>query len=219
MDTNMFKYIAMFCAGIAVGSLGTKLIIDRLNEERLEEELPYSDPYAEEAESKDDHILEDPTVNVVDLRKKVKRQQKNYSALSKQEKGDLNALVEKYAPTPKVRVVSFDEFMDGAVAVKDAISYYDGDTTFCNQDEKVIDDPNTLFGANIQLHFGELNDDPDMVYVRNENLGIDYEINRIHNSYSVVILGMAPKTTRPRSRRKSRKESAENGNEKEIDEE
>lgn len=84
------------------------------------------------------------------------------------------------------------------------VSFYTEDSVFADEDENKIDDPKSRFGANIHLHFGEDNDDPDIVYVVNPVLEDVYEIIKIEESYSVQVLGepLKPEKKAPVRRRK-----------------
>lgn len=141
------------------------------------------------------------------------------------EKGDLSELVKPYKPDSKqdnIRIISIDEYDSNRTASREPIAYYAGDTTFANANEEIIPNPEDFFGPNIHLHFGEESDDPDIVYVRNENNGVSYELTQIHGKYHVIVLGMPdeePKTTKAKRRRSSKKAEALENEEESIENE
>ncbi len=197
MDGNMIKRIGLIAAGGVVGGvigyfLGG-LIVDQLEKRAQELQWVKKD---EEAEGKLT-ITEVENGKIVSQR--VVTKTKDYTKFAK---GDLTELVKPYtssiveegekeiAKSDRIMIISMDDYDSDRSHNKEPIGYYEGDTTFANAAEEIIDDPVSIFGPNIHLHFGEESQDPDIVYVRNENNGVDYEITRIHNSYSVVVMGI-----------------------------
>lgn len=71
---------------------------------------------------------------------------------------------------------------------KICISYYNDDATLADENDQIVDDIFLLIGKCLE-HFGEKSEDPDVVYVRNDNLGIDYEVVAKHTSYKSAVLG------------------------------
>jgi hypothetical protein len=117
-----------------------------------------------------------------------------------------------------IMIISLEEYEGNRAMNKEPISYYVDDATFADINEDIIPNPNDLFPVNIHLHFGQQSEDPDIVYVRNENNGCDYEITQIHGSYSVIVAGFpaeAPKDTKAKRRRTTKKVSANDEEENE----
>jgi hypothetical protein len=130
-------------------------------------------------------------------------------------KAALEELVQPYRNDDAPRITEFDEWIDaGRHYDRETIMYYEEDTTFCGEDEQIIDAPQNLFGPNIQLHFGEGNEDPDAVYVLNGGRGEAYEIVRMDGSYSVQVLGEIPEPPKPskpvRNKRPGRPKGSKN---------
>ncbi len=125
-------------------------------------------------------------------------------------KPSLDVLAEKYKPQQTslnekgTAIIPEEMWTTEERMGKVSINFYEEDSVFANEEDDPIEDPADLFGANIHLHFGTLSGDQDVVYVRNYRDLIDYEITRIHNSFSVVVMGEEPKKKNPSSRGKKK---------------
>lgn len=110
-------------------------------------------------------------------------------------KKPLSELVRPYESESKeaIRIVDFDEVVGNDVEL---IHYYDEDTTFCYGSGDLIDDPNSLFVPNVHLHFAS--SESDIVYVRNDDVGLYYEIVRLLGSYKEEVLGEIPEEKKPK---------------------
>jgi multidrug efflux pump subunit AcrA (membrane-fusion protein) len=83
------------------------------------------------------------------------------------------------------------------------ITYWEEDDTLCDEREAIIPDIEGTVGA-INLHsFDESGSKAkDVIYVRNDRLKADYEIVRVKQSYSKVVLGLRDEDRfQPRMRR------------------
>jgi hypothetical protein len=65
-----------------------------------------------------------------------------------------------------------------------SLDYYEGDDTLTDERGNIIANVDELVGYDFADHFGEYED--DSVFVRNDKLGVDYEILRDYRSYSEV---------------------------------
>lgn len=201
---QLVKNVCLLAVGGIVGAFTGYLVAEIIIRQRDKQEEPEYEwvPEVEEKKEPDPMAVE----QAVRDRNREKHPVKDYRQFSK-EKGDLAVLVEQYVtPIKKVRIISAQEAADAGSRPFEMINYYEGDNTFCDIEEKQIDDPNTRFVSNVHLHFGEQSGDPDIVYVRNDNNGVDYEITRIRNKYSVVVLGMVePEKEKPKRSRRTKK--------------
>lgn len=73
---------------------------------------------------------------------------------------------------------------------KVTITYYAGDDILADDEENVVPDVELVVGHDALTSFGQDSDDPEVVLVRNELLGSDYEIIRTFESYSETVLGI-----------------------------
>lgn len=86
---------------------------------------------------------------------------------------------------------AMDDFQE-----KVTVTYYEGDDTLCDEDESIMQIGDTI-------GWNALEDicDKDVIYVRNEKLGIDYEVCLDERSYAEYIMGI-PLDQPPRRRRR-----------------
>ena len=78
--------------------------------------------------------------------------------------------------------ISDDEFADSNVNHdKVTLYYYTVDDTLTDDSEEFIDDRRMLGDVDLSMW-----EDPSTMYVRNEAIGIDYEIILIHGTYSEI---------------------------------
>lgn len=61
--------------------------------------------------------------------------------------------------------------------------YYEGDDTLADDKDEPIDDPEDIVGSRFRELFGRDADDPDVLYIRNEQRGADFEISRVNRNY------------------------------------
>lgn len=70
------------------------------------------------------------------------------------------------------------------------VTYYVGDDVLVDDKESPIDEVDEIVGVSNLQRFGEGSGDPNVVYVRNNRLGLDYEIVRSKGKYAVDVLGL-----------------------------
>lgn len=89
-----------------------------------------------------------------------------------------------------------------------SIRYYDVDSTLADENDDIIDDPVGAVGESALSRFGDGSKDPDIVYVRNDKLGTDFEVVRIYKSYKETVMGVVEAKEKLR-RKKVRNEDKE----------
>lgn len=116
---------------------------------------------------------------------------------------------ERKAPTYEPpHVISDEEFNSGAQHHdKISLYFYTEDEVVCDENEEIVSDVEGVLGEDLVNEF----DTQNMVWVRNDSLGIDYEIVAIHKSYVRDVLGEVEddqdaKELRARKRREFRQE-------------
>lgn len=91
-------------------------------------------------------------------------------------------------------MIDAERFMDDHMNDKAYVNWYEKDNVF-EEDLIVTKDPAQSFGTadgNDLFKSPEMRDDPDTVYIRNNKQCTDYEITRIHGSYSEMVGGAKP---------------------------
>ena len=83
------------------------------------------------------------------------------------------------------KIVSRDEFFasDFEHHDKSTLYFYKEDEVLATEDDEVIADPSTLIGDALDK-YGFRGNSEEVIYVRNYGLGIDYEIEKVDNSYA-----------------------------------
>jgi hypothetical protein len=68
-------------------------------------------------------------------------------------------------------------------------TYYEGDDVLCDERDRVVDARDEILGTDFMEKFGHGSDDPNVVYIRNEDLGVEIEVCRSPNSYAEEVHG------------------------------
>lgn len=106
-------------------------------------------------------------------------------------------------------VIPYGEYEDATsenamLFEKEVLCYYEEDEVLVDENEDIIMVSDTI-GLDALDSFGELSEDPDIVYIRNEKMGTDYEVMCIHKSYQETVLGVMPeKPVKKRAAKRSR---------------
>lgn len=88
-------------------------------------------------------------------------------------------------------VITSEEYEhDEAGFEKAELTYYDEDDVLCDSDDTVVP-VDSAVGVENMLRFGHGSGDPEVVYVRSPQLGIDFEVTHNAGSYAEVVLGQA----------------------------
>ena len=72
---------------------------------------------------------------------------------------------------------------------KISLTYYEDNCILADEGDEIVTDIDGTVGRENLDKFGELSDDPEVVYVRNEKIAVDYEIIRLSKSYSDTVMG------------------------------
>lgn len=97
----------------------------------------------------------------------------------------------KYRTEDKPYIITHDEYF---AAEKDydmvSLTYFETDDTLVDEQDKPVEDSDKVVGDEHLARFGSGSKDRNIVYVRNDRLGIDYEIVKSKGSYLEEVLGM-----------------------------
>lgn len=83
-------------------------------------------------------------------------------------------------------VISEPEYISNDNYEKSYIKWYSKDNTFVGEDENVLDEKDVfgMIGDTATRRFGEESNDEDVVYIRNEGMMTDFEVDRVNGRYS-----------------------------------
>jgi hypothetical protein len=226
MNKMVIKNLVIFVVGAGVGALLTYQFVKTKYEAVAQEEIDsvkevfartdkdrgvffrgMTDEEYEEYVTK--MTAEYDTPAITDERKNIiyrKPDKKTYTRYNDMVTGRDGAVVESFKEHDEeidpVRVISLDEFNhEHPEFDKITINYYDLDDTLADEQEEVISNPDYIVGPEALLNFGQDSEDPDIVYVRNCRLSIDYEVVRVNQSYMETVMGIVDDTGRPVRRR------------------
>lgn len=211
MNGELIRKAAIYTLGFAIGAGAgyalSSFIYDNMVEEEFEEEF-----------LEDEEELEEDDIETVvpEPHKKRERKKVDYNAMyNKEGKPDLNSLVKNIRQEVEAGIEELDETPDPTKPYlitrvsyeeefqahqKVVYHYYEEDDILTNaENETVITaNPDKFLGPDALDSFGQQELDPDFVHVRNEVLGVDYEIQIIHGSFEQAIQGIKEKirTTR-----------------------
>lgn len=189
--------LCIFIGGALIGSSITYLVVKNKYEKIIDEEIEsvketYEDAYGEKTKTAKLVESMDGAMNPREKNQKAYeeliRQYKNDESTedeedeedeeddSDEQEGDDDDMVEPYIITP-------DEFGDTGYETICLTLYADGVIEDDEGDMWSDDDISVLLGRDSLSHMGENVDDPDVLYVRNENEEVDYEIARDVDKY------------------------------------
>ena len=86
------------------------------------------------------------------------------------------------------------------------LTYYDGDGVLCNDRDEIFDpeDLDRVIGEKNLDRFGHGSNDPLVVYIRNDNLELIYEISKTDQSYAEAVHGFTKESWEPKNRLRER---------------
>lgn len=89
-------------------------------------------------------------------------------------------------------VISYNEWCksDEDEYKKDTIVYYEDDQIVYDMHDSTIKEYQELVGEEALELFGMMSHDPDVVYIRNKRMKVDFEFVREHSSYHQSVLGL-----------------------------
>lgn len=97
----------------------------------------------------------------------------------------------KYRTDDKPYIITHDEYFAGE---KDydtqSYTYYKVDDTLTDEHDKPVENVEEAIGEDHLVRFGSGSKDPNIVYIRNDRLGTDYEVIQSAGSYLEEVLGM-----------------------------
>lgn len=87
-------------------------------------------------------------------------------------------------------VISHDEFMENEMdSSQITLTFYEGDDVLTDEKEQPIPDVEETIGEDNLQRFGHGSRDPNVVYIRNPRLDVDFEVTLSKGNYTEEVLG------------------------------
>lgn len=103
-------------------------------------------------------------------------------------------------------VISEEEFLLGERDIeKTSITWYAGDLVLADERDKEIPSVDPIIGTDNLERFGEGSNDPNIVYIRNERLDMDFEVLKHDGKYAHEVLGLQHSDKGSREHRQANK--------------
>lgn len=181
MNRSIFTKIGVFIAGAGIGSVVTYKIMDTKCSQRIQDEIAsvkevYSKKYSTTEETEKDQNESDEDIS------ETKKIIKEYGYVTETDEKENSRKDKEEMNEP--HVISPEEVGDCDYTVITLWHYADGTVT--NDNGKVVGNVTELIGKNYADHFGEYEEDPDAVYVRNDDQGVDYEVLKDSRDFSDI---------------------------------
>lgn len=87
-------------------------------------------------------------------------------------------------------IMHLEEYRQSDCSHQITITYFEGDDVLVDEADEVISKKDEVVGMENLTKFGYGSDDPNVVYIRNPKLDIEYEILRHRGHYAKEILGL-----------------------------
>ena len=176
MNRNLLSKIVVFIAGASIGAAVTYKVVTDRYEKIIQEEI---DSVKEAFSNKNEKPEENEEESDEPTDKEV------YASIVKDSGYAIDTDKKEEKQMEKPHVISPSEYGDSDYAMLSLTYFLDG--TVLNERDKIVSNVTELIGDDYANHFDEYPDDPDTVYVRNDKLGIDFEVLRDYREYSEVI--------------------------------
>ena len=178
----MWKHVLAGVAGVAIGvAIGytiRKPDVDAVEEQVAEEVAEFKRRYKELHEAPAAPVDGEPEREEVKDVDESEELSKSYETTS--DESDIEIL----RTGTGIRRLSEDEFVDAPQCETETLLYYTIDGVVASVDEEELPDPDALIGS----WYRELDAD-DSMFVRNEDVGVDYEVQAVPYSYKEYVLG------------------------------
>lgn len=90
-----------------------------------------------------------------------------------------------------IYIISKEEFgVNAPDNEQEQLTYYEGDDILATNADQIVTEVVATIGDDCLSKFGYGSDNDDIVYIRNEITGCDYEILRTDGKYSEIVLGL-----------------------------
>lgn len=178
----MWKHVLAGAAGVVIGvAIGytiRKPDADAVEEQVAEEVTAFKRRYKELHEAPSAPVDGEPEREEVKDVDESEELSKSYETTS--DETDIDII----RTGTGIRQLSEDEYIEAPQCETEALLYYTIDGVVASIDEQELPDPDALIGS----WYRELEADESM-FVRNEDVGVDYEVQAVPYSYKEYVLG------------------------------
>lgn len=213
-------------SGAGLGTLVTSIVVGKKANQKIEKEVnefkaEYGQRMTKKLEAEKEHILqkvEEEAEEILDeaealvAERKIENQKVKYNQVVKEymEEPEVESETKNVFddPEPTITdpdhpyVISFEEFMaDEPEYTKVNVTYFEEDDCLCDDREEILPDIEGTVGSDALTRFGFRSDSRDIVYVRNEKMGVDFEVARDPRSYQEIVMGIRPEGKKIRKMR------------------
>jgi hypothetical protein len=194
----MFKEVIIFTAGAVIGAASTYYLLKDKFEQRSKDEIAavrkyYWDKYPEKRNGAAVHEVQNPTIpgmpseklfndytKVLDIAKK-----NDYVSYDRITAASIDDHPEDDDDLGDIYSIPAEKFDSDINYDGFTLTWYEGDNSLVREDGSLAD-IHECIGDSLKLFNGN---DKEVIYVRNENHGCDYEVIRDEGNYSVDVLG------------------------------
>jgi hypothetical protein len=90
-------------------------------------------------------------------------------------------------------VISQDEFTQNeSETEQNTLTWYEQDDVLVDERDDIVDGADITLGQNFRAQFGQQSSDENTVHIRNDKLGLEFEVVRSERSYKEDVLGQEP---------------------------
>ena len=179
MSKSLLSKIVVFIAGAGIGAAVTYKVVSERYEQIIQKEVDSVKEAFSNRNEKSEEIADEEEAAEEPTDKEV------YDSIVKDSGYAVDTEKKEDKKMDKPYVISPSEYGDSDYAMLSLTYFLDG--TVLNERDKIVSNVTELIGDDYANHFDEYEDDPDTVYVRNDRLGIDFEVLRDYREYSEVI--------------------------------
>lgn len=169
---NILSNTIIFIAGAAIGSVVTWRLVKTKYEQIANEEIESMREHYNNKKKSSAEINESEEPTDEDRYGDIVKNS-NYETYSDE--------IEEDEEMEKPYVIPPEEFGDCDYPTL-SLTYYEGDGVLANDRDEIILNIDELVGEDFATHFGEYEE--DSVFVRNDGMGVDYEILKDYGSHS-----------------------------------
>lgn len=194
---------AMFFAGVTVGTVGAWLYCKRYYEQIAQEEIDSvkaafaerkpdlpKNTQSDNANTDNKHKADMAKLKPDLVNYAAKLQEQGYTNYSAHSEKNTNVKKEDETVVDKPYVISPEDSGESSYAQINLTYYADG--TLADDEDDILEDIEETVGLDFASHFGEYED--DTVFIRNDRLRCEYEIQRDNRTYKEVT-GIDPNDT------------------------